>query len=323
MPWKSIYNRSEWLREMAERAPLNLKKEPQEEVQNEMENVIRVKKKSSAVAKRIKKEPTDIKKEAVPKTRKRKATEKNAAAAAAVSKNIKKEPAQTVLKTRVRNAAAKAEPPDEAPKQETQSSISSPRRKRNRNTRNQENWIPNSRAFSAGVVDDIMSRLHNNLNDLTRTELRSLKQVQALWEQKFNVEERKPESNRTSSPPPKRKYKPTQKKTPKGKKVWKPAKERGSLYEDVERGVNYWHWDDLEDNEIVENRICVPPLKNKFGCRRFDIMMPAFAMKRNLVQPLFNMELLERIMSPPLEEGTKLLQQVVDEMLLQYQQGLT
>ncbi|XP_002134187.2 uncharacterized protein moon [Drosophila pseudoobscura] len=327
MPGKIKYcnqpasNFSEFL-EMSADVPLNLTKERNKE--NSAVGTIRampsiaMNRKSSdiqeyirlnaaeAVQKTIKKEapaavPLYLTKEAIEKNRKKKGTD-------AVPRNIKKVPASELKRL-------KTEPTDKASQQETDPTTSRPSRKRKPTIKKEEQegkWIHESRAFATDVIENVMSSLYNNLTDLSSAELRSLRKVRLAWKQKYELDERKPEWNQSqlSPAPPKRKCKTTAKKTPKP----------GSIH-DEEDLANYYHWDDLPDDEIVENQISVPPLLEKYSCRRFDIKMPAFAMKRNLIQPLFSLELLDRIMEPPQVEGTKILQQVVDEMLRQYQQG--
>ncbi|BFG00618.1 uncharacterized protein DMAD_00566 [Drosophila madeirensis] len=279
MPWNTD---PKWLINVASSVPLDLMKNPREEVQSSAEQKV------SPI--RIQKKPS--------KTEKRKSAWK------VVKKNTKKVSAvPTTIKGR---AAAKlkkpnTEAPAEEPQEEAQPSVSGPRSRKRKVKQEPETWITESSGFFTGVIDETMSSLNNNINE-----------VRELWEQKYNVEERKPVSNRSAAPPPpKRKRKPTQ----------KPVRERRMSDEDAEEANKFWDMDDLEDHEIVENQISVPPLRAQFEPRRFVIMMPAFAMKQNLIKPLFNWELLNKIMPPPVEEGTKILQQVVNEMLLQYQQG--
>ncbi|XP_017151883.1 uncharacterized protein LOC108161948 [Drosophila miranda] len=242
-------------------------------------------------------------KEAIEKNRKKKGTE-------AVPRNIRKVPASELKRLNTEHT-------DKASQLETDPTTSRPSRKRKPTIKQVEQegkWIPESRVFATDVIEDVMSSLYNNLTDLSSAELGSLHMVYLTWKQKYQLDERKPELNQSqlSPPPPKRKFKTTAKKTPKPGSI--PARAEEDL-------ANYYHWDDLPDNVIVENQISVPPVLEKYSCRRFDIKMPAFAMKRNLIQPLFSLELLDRIMEPPQVEGTKILQQVVDEMLRQYQQG--
>ncbi|SPP86794.1 moonshiner [Drosophila guanche] len=290
MPWNTD---PKWLINVASSVPLDLTKNPREEVQSSAE-----KKVTSISPIRIKKKPS--------KTEKRKSLLK------VVKKSTKKE-ATGPTSTKVRAAAKLKKPnteaPAEAPQQEEQPSVSGPGKVK----QEPETTITESRGFFTDVIDETLSSLNNN-DDISLSELMSLVKMRALWEQKYNVEERKPVSNRSASPPP---PPPKRKRNP----IQKPVKERRMNDKDAEEANKFWNLDDLEDNEIVENQISVPPLRTQFECRRFDIMMPAFAMKQNLIQPLFNWELLNRIMPPPVEEGTKILQQVVNEMLLQYQQG--
>ncbi|EDW29781.1 GL14842 [Drosophila persimilis] len=272
---------------------------------------------AEAVQKTIKKEapaavPLYLTKGAIEKNRKKKGTD-------AVPRNIRKVTASELKRL-------KTEHTDKASQQETDPTTSRPSRKRKPTIKQEEQegkWILESRAFATDVIENVISSLYNNLTDLSSAELRSLRKVRLVWKQKYELDERKPEWNQSqlSPAPPKRKCKTTAKKTPKPGSI--PAKERDihDEEEDEEDLANYYHWDDLPDDEIVENQISVPPLLEKYSCRRFDIKMPAFAMKRNLIQPLFSLELLDRIMEPPQVEGTKILQQVVDEMLRQYQQG--
>ncbi|BFF96980.1 uncharacterized protein DMAD_05487 [Drosophila madeirensis] len=294
MPWITD---PKGLIDVSSSVPLDLTKNTKEEVQSSAKKKVASAKLTGKVAPiRIKKEPSKI--------GKRKSAWK------VVNKNTKKEAAvPTTIKGR---AVAKLKKPNtEAPQQEAQPSVSGPRSRKRKVKQEPETWITESRGFFTGVIDETMSSLNNNL-DISRSELMSLGMVSALWEQKYNGEERKPVSNRSAAPPPpKRKLKPRQ----------QPVKERRMNDTDAEEANNFWNIDDLEDNEIVNNQISVPPLRAQFEPRRFDIMMPAFAMKQNLIQPLFNWELLDRIMPPPVEAGTKILQQVVNEMLLQYQQG--
>ncbi|XP_017870242.1 PREDICTED: uncharacterized protein LOC108618662 [Drosophila arizonae] len=71
----------------------------------------------------------------------------------------------------------------------------------------------------------------------------------------------------------------------------------------------------LRSNVNVIYRINVPRLRRQWQCRRFDLRVPAYVCKNNMVQPLLSWELLDHIMMLPVEQGTAEFQAYVNNML--------
>jgi len=72
---------------------------------------------------------------------------------------------------------------------------------------------------------------------------------------------------------------------------------------------------EVEDSEVVRNRICIPRLRSHWKLRYFEIMMPAFVIKRGLLNKHFNWEIVDKIMGAPEEEATAFLQEFVDDVV--------
>ncbi|TDG39145.1 hypothetical protein AWZ03_014435, partial [Drosophila navojoa] len=64
----------------------------------------------------------------------------------------------------------------------------------------------------------------------------------------------------------------------------------------------------VDNNVIVTHRINVPRLKSHWESRDFDLKVPAYVSKYNLIQPLITWKLLDHIMKVPLRQATAVFQ---------------
>ncbi|XP_016949889.1 moonshiner [Drosophila biarmipes] len=162
------------------------------------------------------------------------------------------------------------------------------------------NWIPESRRFPLELIASVMSGLRGDVEGVTPKESKSLRVLQRTWAQK--LANRLPESN-PRPPSPKRRRLRAKKKA--AQVVIPPAveeREEDNIFE-------------VEDSEVVRNRVCIPRLRAHWKLRYFEIMMPAFVIKRGLLNEHFNWEIVDRIMEAPDEQATALLQEFVDDVV--------
>lgn len=164
-------------------------------------------------------------------------------------------------------------------------------------------WIAESRDFSMSVIKDILSNLHSDEENLTRVDRKSLIQLECLWSQKFNAKERQPESNpRPLTPPPPRK--PRKKAPPKAKPKPRP-----------EDNWHFVHASTLPDKKVVPHRICIPRLRPHWKLTYFNVFMPAYAIKRNLMDKYITWGMLDTLMAMDNESGTAFFQEFVDDVV--------
>ncbi|XP_037725777.1 moonshiner [Drosophila subpulchrella] len=161
-------------------------------------------------------------------------------------------------------------------------------------------WIPESRRFPLDLISSVMSGLRGDVEGVTPEERQSLKELQKTWLQK--LANRLPESN-PRPPSPKRPRLRAKKKAP-----------QVEIPPAVEEREEY-NIHDVEDSEVVRNRICIPRLRSHWKLRYFEIMMPAFVLKRGLLNEHFNWEIVDKIMGAPDEEATAFLQEFVDDVV--------
>ncbi|XP_017840313.1 uncharacterized protein LOC108598207 [Drosophila busckii] len=72
---------------------------------------------------------------------------------------------------------------------------------------------------------------------------------------------------------------------------------------------------DIDDNEVIVNRIMIPPLRGHWECRYFDLRMPGYVYKQSLIHPLINWELLDTIMGQSIEQGAETFQRYIERQL--------
>lgn len=164
-------------------------------------------------------------------------------------------------------------------------------------------WIPESRSFFNHVIMDTLHYLRTNSTlDLSANDEKAMCKLETKWREKYNASERMPES---SAPPleqpkaaPRKRNRPAAKRAPK-------AKQEEKLVDPH----------DLNDNDETVFRICIPPIRAQWHCRSFDLKVPAYVCKDNLIEPLITWQLLDRIMELPLEEGTAEFQMYVNKLL--------
>ncbi|EDW73384.1 uncharacterized protein Dwil_GK17518 [Drosophila willistoni] len=139
---------------------------------------------------------------------------------------------------------------------------------------------------------------------LSQTERKALTQLENKWKDRFKPDERMPTSNpRPLTPPSRRK-----------KRKSNQIKNSLPVPEFLpEPRVNL---NETDDDAIIINRICIPRLRDFWTTRKFDIFVPAKAVKYNLLSSMFNWEMLDRIMELPEIEGKDMLQNYADEHLL-------
>ncbi|XP_017114872.1 moonshiner [Drosophila elegans] len=167
-------------------------------------------------------------------------------------------------------------------------------------------WIGESCSFPGHVVAATMRRLDNDLEGLSGSERRSLGALKKCWMQKLL--NRRPESNRRPPTPKKRRCrapKSTQSAPGQMRMVTPPPAEDG-------KECNVF---ELEDNVMVKNRICIPRLASRWRLRYFEILMPAYVLKRGLLDEHFSWELMNQIMDATDDEGTAIFQQFVDDVV--------
>eukprot|EP00099_Drosophila_melanogaster_P016934 NP_572784.1 uncharacterized protein Dmel_CG12721 [Drosophila melanogaster] len=157
-------------------------------------------------------------------------------------------------------------------------------------------WIPESCSFPEDVMIDMMEGLFRDVPNLTHKEYLALADLQSRWMAK--LANRQPESNPLPPKPKKRK-----KIAP--KKQDQPVEEKGSE-------VDIY---DVDDNEMVNNRIYIPRLRSAWRARYFNIMMRAFVIKRGLLNKHINWQILDKIMAAPDAEGQAELQAFVDKVV--------
>lgn len=164
-------------------------------------------------------------------------------------------------------------------------------------------WIPESRSFFNDVITDTLHYLRiNSTVNLSANEEKAMCKLETKWREKYNANERMPESTplplELPKAAPRKRIRPAAKRAIKAKRNAKPVDPQN-----------------LKDNDKVVYRICIPPMKPQWHCRSFDLKIPAYVCKDNLIQPLITWQLLDRIMVLPLEEGTAEFQTHVNNML--------
>ncbi|XP_064556766.1 moonshiner [Drosophila montana] len=176
-----------------------------------------------------------------------------------------------------------------------------PRRKNNK-IDIKPSWIADSCNFFTHVITDTLENLRKS--SISRTEKMALDKLETQWMQHYMPSNHMPESNPCPLPVPKPKpRRPTAKPT---------AKAAGKA-NPVEQSVDPHT---LDDHVNIVYRICIPPLKPHWQCRSFDLSIPAYVCKDNLIDQLINWQLLDRIMELPQEEATAMFQKYVKKLLL-------
>ncbi|XP_043660180.1 moonshiner [Drosophila teissieri] len=163
------------------------------------------------------------------------------------------------------------------------------------------NWIPESCRFPQDVLTDMLEGLCRDMPNLSHMECQALDALQVRCMAK--LANRQPESNPLPPVPKKPRSR--------AKKI---APQQQDLYGEEER-EEYCIYD-VDDNEVVSNRIYIPRLRATWKVsRHFDIVMPAFAIKQGLLNKHFHWEILNKIMDAPDAEGQAELQKFVDEVV--------
>ncbi|XP_017064974.1 moonshiner [Drosophila eugracilis] len=160
------------------------------------------------------------------------------------------------------------------------------------------NWIPESRFFSQEVITETIQGLCKGIDGLNDEGRQSLVRLQKNWMGK--MENRQPESNPCPSPPNKSQTKNN-------------VLQRSMISPPEEE--EHHNVFDLDDNEVVRNRICIPRLRSKWKLRYFDIMMPAYVLKQGLLTDSFTLEILDKFMESPHQEATAFLQKFIDDVV--------
>ncbi|KAH8368118.1 hypothetical protein KR084_007256 [Drosophila pseudotakahashii] len=163
-------------------------------------------------------------------------------------------------------------------------------------------FIPESRRFPQELMDSVMQGLRADLGGLSLGDRKSLEELHKIWSGK--MANRLPESYPRPPSPKKRRLQGKKKNDPPAKNPPPQEEER------EERNVF-----EIDDNEIVNNRICIPRKRSHWNLRYFDIKMPAYVLKRGLLNDHFDWEILESIMTAPVEEATAMFQQFVDDVV--------
>ncbi|XP_030380313.1 moonshiner [Scaptodrosophila lebanonensis] len=165
-------------------------------------------------------------------------------------------------------------------------------------------WISESHSFFGHVIQETIDSLSVD-NLLSRSEKKSLPSLESLWRKNYNLEKRKPDSNPVPLPIPE----------PKKRRTTTHKKPKSLLKSHQQLDDACVILEELQDDEIVVNQICVPPLKPHWRCRRINIEVPAFVVKKNLIEQLLTWDLLCEIMEQQIDVATDALQKCVDKML--------
>ncbi|XP_032582067.1 moonshiner isoform X3 [Drosophila sechellia] len=138
------------------------------------------------------------------------------------------------------------------------------------------NWIPESCSFPENVMIDMLEELSRDVPNLTHKEYLALAALQSKWMAKL--------ANRQPQEQPS-------------------EEERREVY-----------IDDVDDNEMVNNRIYIPRLRPAWRARHFNILMRAFVIKQGLLNKHIHWQILDKIMSVPDAQGQAELQAFVDNI---------
>ncbi|KAH8245522.1 hypothetical protein KR032_011350, partial [Drosophila birchii] len=164
-------------------------------------------------------------------------------------------------------------------------------------------WISESREFSSSVMEDMLQNLYSDTDSLTRGERKSLVHLECLWSTKFNAEAHRPEPNpRPLTPPPPKK--PRKRAPPKPKP--KPRKMDKLTYVDM---------DTLPDHKVVPHRLGIPRLRPHWKVSYFMVNMPAYVMKRNILDKYITWDMLDKLMAMDNVSGTAYFQKFVDDVV--------
>ncbi|KAH8320075.1 hypothetical protein KR074_008688, partial [Drosophila pseudoananassae] len=167
----------------------------------------------------------------------------------------------------------------------------------------EESWIAESCTFPGDVFRSTIKACKDNLPGLKADERRSLGKLLNVWEQKLNSTNRLPDSNcRKLTPPRPRKRRCI------AKPVAPPKAEKKPL-------PRVEHVHNVEDNVIVLNRIVLPPFAPSYQPRYFHVIMPAFVLKRRILDSFLNLDILKRLIASNDQEATAILQKLVDDVL--------
>ncbi|XP_032582066.1 moonshiner isoform X2 [Drosophila sechellia] len=139
------------------------------------------------------------------------------------------------------------------------------------------NWIPESCSFPENVMIDMLEELSRDVPNLTHKEYLALAALQSKWMAK--LANRQPQQEQPSE------------------------EERREVY-----------IDDVDDNEMVNNRIYIPRLRPAWRARHFNILMRAFVIKQGLLNKHIHWQILDKIMSVPDAQGQAELQAFVDNI---------
>ncbi|XP_033169420.1 moonshiner isoform X2 [Drosophila mauritiana] len=139
------------------------------------------------------------------------------------------------------------------------------------------NWIPESCSFPEDVMIDMLEELSRDVPNLMHKEYLALVALQSKWMAK--LANRQPQQEQPSE------------------------EERREVY-----------IDDVDDNEMVNNRIYIPRLRPAWRARHFNILMRALIIKQGLLNKHIHWQILDKIMSAPDAEGQAELQAFVDNI---------
>ncbi|KAH8274741.1 hypothetical protein KR026_001120, partial [Drosophila bipectinata] len=165
----------------------------------------------------------------------------------------------------------------------------------------EESWIAESCAFPDNVFQDTMQSCKENLPGLNADERRALSKLLRVWDQKLNATNRRPDSNKSTPPPPRKR-----------RRIAKPVAPPKAEDNPSPRVENVYN---VEDDVIVLNRIVMPPHPPTNQPRYFDVVMPAFVLKRRILDSFLNRDIIKRLITSNDQEATAVLQKLVDDVL--------
>ncbi|KAH8274675.1 hypothetical protein KR018_003918, partial [Drosophila ironensis] len=168
-----------------------------------------------------------------------------------------------------------------------------------------ETWIEESRAFALSVITDTLREVLLNTDKMSEAESIEIRQVRRIWQRKLMERNPMPESNRrTLTPPPS---------PPRSRH--KNRERPGAATVPADASVETADQNDVDDYEMVMCPLFIPPNRRRQRGRWFNVLMPALVVKKKILEPFLNADLLRRVMDASDEEGTNILQQFVADVL--------
>lgn len=189
-------------------------------------------------------------------------------------------------------------------KPEPEETVPTTRRRHRQNAA--ESWIAESWAFPHEVFQDTMKACKEELPELDGNERRALNKLESVWAQKLNSTNHEPDSNRRrpTPPPPRKRRCPVKPVAPVA-----PVAPPAEVEPRVENVYN------VPDHVLVRNRIFMPPHPPTYRPRYFEVIMPAFVLKRRILDTFLKRDIINSLMASSDQEATAILQKLVEDVL--------